>query len=313
MMDKHVRMTIEFDIDQEALQKHGLSANDVLKHIHFYEDLERGGFGLLADLPGFSSKREKFLSSGLVVRQEFIAERSRCDGLDQWRQMVRDEIDTNSDFYELSDEEKDLLIAKSRIVDYLAERMEMYMGRGDRNEYVALEMAFENDFPGMVESFREERVADALGFANFKVEDNAVFYGNYSEDEVMIFHDGDDNLYCKFGGEDVVRPLRDKIQDIQEGDAFLWKNEGYICIAAADAHQNFDEPDECWVVHDRAGEGYFEEDIGTDLGEKIRNLMKDLNPYQFQVHSLADKILAGEKGRRERAASTEKSEKDFER
>lgn len=282
MMDKHVRMTIEFDINQEVLDKYGLSANDVFKHIRFYEDYARGGFGISADIPGLNSERDSFLTSGLVVGQEFISERSRCDGLDQWRRMVRDEIDVNNDIYELTDDEKWLLIADSYVIDSLAERMEMYMGRGDRTEYVALEMAFENDFPELLKDFRVNRACDALNFTHVSCTDHAVFYGNESSDDVKIFHDENDNLYCKFKDEDFARPLRDQIKDIKEGDAFLWMNEGYICIAGEDAHQNFDEPDECWVVHDRNGEGYFEEDVGTELGMKIRNLMKDLKPSSVQ-------------------------------
>lgn len=290
MSDKRVKMTIEFDIDEEALREHGLQAIDVFKGLTLRED-EQGGFRIAASVPG----RENgfFLCNGKVAGMEFVPEWVRGDGLDQWRRMVIDEIDVNSDVYGLSNEEKDVILKKDDVVDFLAERMETYMARGDRNEYQALEMAFQAHFADMVKDFRQEEVSDAILFSDVLFEDDSLLYGMDAPDEIRVFHDGNDNLYCQFADEDFVRPLRDRIQDVQEGDAFFWMNEGHIRIADEDAHQNFDEPDECWVVHDTDGEGYFEEDIGTDLGEKIRNLMKSLKPREVQER-LEDQIRDAE-------------------
>ena len=65
-------------------------------------------------------------------------------------------------------------------------------------------------------------------------------------------------------------PLRTDIRDIKEGDAFVAgpinaRSRSRLCIASYDAHQNLDEPDEPWIVHDDKLNSWFEEDICTDL------------------------------------------------
>lgn len=72
----------------------------------------------------------------------------------------------------------------------------------------------------------------------------------------IFFEDG---IKCQFDGEEEKRPLRNAIQEIEAGDAFIV---GCTLLYAGDgAHQNFDEMDEPWIVYDRNGNCWFEEDI----------------------------------------------------
>lgn len=79
-----------------------------------------------------------------------------------------------------------------------------------------------------------------------------------------------DGLMCQPHGMSDYVPLRTDIRDIKEGDAFVagpinaWSR-SRVCIASYDAHQNLDEPDEPWIVHDDKLNSWFEEDICTDL------------------------------------------------
>lgn len=162
MSDKHVRMTIEFDIDQESLDEHGISANDVFNHLVFREDDVADGFRISTDIPGMNPTSYFFLCSGKVVSQEFIPARSKGDGLDNWRRMVRDEIDTNPEVYDISsDDEKNALLDAKEIIDKLAESMEIRMQRGDLHEYDALEIVFQKDFPSILTEFRGQEGASA--------------------------------------------------------------------------------------------------------------------------------------------------------
>ena len=52
---------------------------------------------------------------------------------------------------------------------------------------------------------------------------------------------------------------KSRIQDIKAGDQF--QVNGNIYTAANNSHQNFDEPDNPWIVYDTDGNGWFEEDI----------------------------------------------------
>lgn len=56
------------------------------------------------------------------------------------------------------------------------------------------------------------------------------------------------------------------ISKIKAGDTFYV---GDVSLTAADdAHQNFDEPDEPWVVYDENGNGWFEEDVSKEPSRK---------------------------------------------
>ena len=72
-----VRMTIEFDIDQDALDEHGLSANDVFHHLTFEEDDVVDGFQVSTNLPGLDPVSNFFLCSGKVVSQELFLNRMK--------------------------------------------------------------------------------------------------------------------------------------------------------------------------------------------------------------------------------------------
>lgn len=78
-----------------------------------------------------------------------------------------------------------------------------------------------------------------------------------------------DGLMCQLHGASDYIPLCTDIRDIKEGDAFVagpinaWSR-SRVCIATYDAHQNLDEPDEPWIVHDDKLNSWFEADICTD-------------------------------------------------
>ena len=56
------------------------------------------------------------------------------------------------------------------------------------------------------------------------------------------------------------------ISTIKAGDTFYVGD--VPLMAADDAHQNFDEPDEPWVVYDENGNGWFEEDVSKEPPQK---------------------------------------------
>lgn len=72
--------------------------------------------------------------------------------------------------------------------------------------------------------------------------------------------------------------LKDCIQNIRKGDVFYVN--GRRLIAEHDAHQNFDEPDEPWIVYDIGGNSWFEEDIEINKN----------NRYEFTKQGIADMI-----------------------
>ena len=49
------------------------------------------------------------------------------------------------------------------------------------------------------------------------------------------------------------------ISEIKAGDTFFIGKDKHT--AKYDAHQNFDEPDEPWIVYDENDDGWFEEDV----------------------------------------------------
>lgn len=291
MADKKVRMTVEFSIDEEALQEHGLSAEQVLSHLTFNEDDVADGFRISTNIPGISPVSNFFLCEGKVISQGFVQEWVKNDGLDAWRRMVVDEIDLNHEIYGLSASEKDALLDDVGLIDNLAEAMELCMQRGDRNEYDALELVFQNDFPGMVDEFREgnlERLAEGLGlFCDASIHGSTLFVDCWKGDSVEIFLADDGELMCLLPDEDSPRALREKIQDVEPGDAFLFGGGGSIRTASEAAHQNFDEPDNPWILFGDDGECYFEEDFGRELGANIREILEkvkaDLEPVDYPV------------------------------
>jgi len=103
-----------------------------------------------------------------------------------------------------------------------------------------------------------------------------------------------DSFFCKFEGEATPHVFRERIQDIQEGDAFL-VGEGLLYAESA-SHQNFDEQDEPWIVYDDSSNGWFEEDLGSfdDLCQ-LQNVVRadiHIDPAIFSnlLHSITCKI-----------------------
>ena len=89
--------------------------------------------------------------------------------------------------------------------------------------------------------------------------------GVYFIDGARIFNKNN-QLMCQFSEDETAVPLRSRIQDIQKGDAFIVESgiSGHLVRQANDvAHQNFDEPDDPWIVYDVAGDSWFEEDIAN--------------------------------------------------
>lgn len=82
MSDTHIRMTVEFDIDEEALAEHDLSAKDIYDGLVFYEDDVIDGFKLSTDIPGLSPTIDCFLCDGTVVSKKIIPARSLGNSLD---------------------------------------------------------------------------------------------------------------------------------------------------------------------------------------------------------------------------------------
>ena len=79
MADKHVRMVIEFDIDEESLQEKGIHAEDVFNHIVLQDSDVIDGFEIFTAHPGFDCASDFFLCASSVVSKEFIRERSLGD------------------------------------------------------------------------------------------------------------------------------------------------------------------------------------------------------------------------------------------
>ena len=205
---------------------------------------------------------------------------SKGDGLDRWRRMVVDEIDLNYEVYDLSEAEKDALLDDVGVIDSLAKQMEIRMQRGDRNEYEALEIVFQKDFPEMIDAFRKDRtesLVDGLGlFYDASVNGQALFVDCWKGETVEIFLADDGGLMCKLPDEDEPRALRERIQDVEPGDAFLFGDGGSIRTSSEAAHQNFDEPDNPWILYGDDGDCYFEEDFGPSVGQKMRELLLQL-------------------------------------
>ena len=77
MFDRRVRMVIEVDIDQEALEEHGLSANDIFNHLTFREDDVVDGFLISTNIPDLNPGCHFFLCSGRVISQELLSDRAK--------------------------------------------------------------------------------------------------------------------------------------------------------------------------------------------------------------------------------------------
>ena len=82
MADKHVRMVIEFDIDEESLAEKGINAEDVFNHIVLKDNDVIDGFEIFTAHPNFDCSSNFFLCAGAVVSKELVSERSLGNRLD---------------------------------------------------------------------------------------------------------------------------------------------------------------------------------------------------------------------------------------
>ena len=85
-------------------------------------------------------------------------------------------------------------------------------------------------------------------------------FNNNSWGESYIYYDGEWIEVDKTTVE-IIQNFKTHINEIKKGDYFLVNEE--IHTATYDAHQNFDEPDEPWIVYDENNNGWFEEDINS--------------------------------------------------
>lgn len=72
MANKKVRMTIEFDINEEMLQKSGIPASGVLKGLRFRESDVVDGFDITTHIPGFDNTSDFFLENGAIVDKMLV-------------------------------------------------------------------------------------------------------------------------------------------------------------------------------------------------------------------------------------------------
>lgn len=79
MSNKKVRMTIEFDISEEMLQEHGLTAEQVLKDIYLRDDDVCDGFTIGTIIDGFDPTSDFFLENGVVVEKSLVKEALSLD------------------------------------------------------------------------------------------------------------------------------------------------------------------------------------------------------------------------------------------
>lgn len=267
MSDKHIRMTVEFDIDQEALDEHGLTPNDILKHLAFVDDDVTDGFRLSTAIPGLDPTSHFFLCDGKIVSTQFIQERSHGDGLDKWREMVREEIDLNGETcYDLSSFQVAILQADNECISALAKLMQDYLNSGKDTEYTALDKVFDRHFPEVLAKYQENH--PAIPPADLCRCDDVLFF---TRQQVFLGPDG--NLFCRLSDEDTARPLRSRIEDVREGDAFFYGNSGAIRTTSDNASRQEDADGTAWVVYGNDGEVYFEHDIGTDLYETTKKFL----------------------------------------
>lgn len=215
-------------------------------------------------------------------------EQSRYDGLDEWRSMVREELALNGVLARgLSQVEVEEMLAMPDVIDGLAVRMEGCMQRVDGDEYRALEVVFEDYLPVVYDLYREKKNEDLIDSLDLtrdaSIDGGTLFINSWYEDDIEIFLGENGSLYCQLPDEDEPRPLKDRIEDIKEGDAFFFGEDGLIRTASDKAHQNFDEPDEPWITYGDDGDCYFEEDIGTALGVKVREVLDKLPAREQEV------------------------------
>lgn len=200
------------------------------------------------------------------------------DGLDAWRRMVVDEIDLNYEVYDLSEPEKEALLDDVGMIDRLAKAMEIRMQRGDRNEYQALELVFERDFPDIFEGWRNGFYGEWLDGLKLKypvyIDDGTLYIDTGEADDVEVYLGNDGKLYCRMPDEDEPRPLKERFEDVEEGDAFFYGNKGNISIADSDVSMSSDGPVDYFLIECADGDCCFGENFGAEVAAKVRAILE---------------------------------------
>ena len=71
-MNKKVRMTIEFEIDNEMVETQNITTGEVVDGIRLFESDEVDGFEITTILDDFDCTLDFFLTSGSIVGIEVI-------------------------------------------------------------------------------------------------------------------------------------------------------------------------------------------------------------------------------------------------
>lgn len=213
--------------------------------------------------------------------KDVVGSRANDFSLDDFRAMVKEELELNGvSSYGLTKEEVDGILLDADFIDLLAEYMDRTMYQVDGNVHRALKFVFEQYFSEGADDFREKQqkaIIDGLHlFCDASIDGGTLFIDCWKGDSVEVFLAEDGGLMCLLPDEDEPRALRDKIQDIEAGDAFLCGNCGIVRTTSESAHQNFDDADNPWILYGDDGDCYFEEDIGSVLGKKMRALLAKL-------------------------------------
>lgn len=79
MSNATVRMTIEFEINEEMLKEHGLTAEQVLKNIYLRDDDVCDGFQIGTIIEGFEPTSDFFLENGVVVEESLVKDALSLD------------------------------------------------------------------------------------------------------------------------------------------------------------------------------------------------------------------------------------------
>lgn len=195
----------------------------------------------------------------------------------------------------MTEEEAVAMQQDDESVDLLAEYMDRIMYRVDGDEFRAVEVVFEEHFSDVLDDFRERRMealVEDLGlFYDAKINGETLFVDCWRGESVEIFLADDGGLMCLLPGEDEPRALREKIHDVEAGDAFFYGDGGSIRIAGENARISRWTDVEFWYVREEDGPLCYAEDFGYEIGQKMRELLQKL-----PEKPLEEKLAEAQKG-----------------
>ena len=217
-------------------------------------------------------------------------------GMENMRAMIREEIALNgASYYGMTNEEVAALQKNNGLIEELVLYMDGYMQRMDGNEYRALELVFEQNFCDVLDEFREERLdemVDALQlFYDANINGSVLYVYCWWGESVEIFRADDGGLMCLLPDEYEPRALRDRIQDVKAGDAFLVGDGGTIRTTSDGAWKSTNLPGEPWCLIGDDNEVYYEHEIGTEIGQKMKELLEKL-PEQEKKQASVGKVIS---------------------